>query len=154
TVVYLNIPKIDPETEKYTEYCELQEAPYEIVDRLKEDYEFISGDDLSEDDNGETFDIKTPIVTLKYPEKWKDKADIAITDDSVTIMRNGQEVIKLSFSGDEGYLLGEYNGTPVRITTYSGDDRELAAMRDDGDIMLDHLMRDPAFKRANQPVSE
>ena len=82
TVIYANIPKLDPKSEKFDEYSEYQECLGSITENLKSDYEFVANE-IVEAENTETFDIKTDVCTFKYPKKWKDKVSTESDKESV-----------------------------------------------------------------------
>ena len=101
-----------------------------------------------DEDNSKTFDIKTEVTTLKYPERWKDNADIETKDDKVVFKLNDKTVFEIVFKECDGYLLGTYNGTPVYVIENETDDYNEKLMLEDIDIILQNLLEDENFKVA------
>ena len=109
------------------------------------DYDFVAGERIEYEDNS-TFDIVTPVVTMKYPAKWKDKVTVTVTSDRVSFVNDGTPIFDLVFSDEEGYLLGTYSGTPISIVDYPVTTDEQAAMQEDVNVILGFLFNDPNFE--------
>ena len=101
-----------------------------------------------EEDNQKTFDIKTQVTTLKYPERWQNAADIKTEDDKVVFSLNDKTVFEIVFKECDGYLLGTYNGTPIYIVETETEDYNEKLMLEDVDIILQNLLEDENFKVA------
>lgn len=144
TVIYMNIPELDKESENYETYCAYQEAVNTIMTRLTKDYDFHINE-LIEVEDTTTTDIKTAFTTLKYPGKWKDAVQTEITADSVKFSNNGTPLFDLVFSECDGYLLGTYKDTPIYVVDYPVETNEQAAMQEDVNVIIQHLMEDPNF---------
>lgn len=135
----------DDITRENDEFAAMQEDINVILQHLIADYDFEPGVALEEEDNS-TFDIETPVVTMKYPAKWQERVTIDVRDDGVYFSCDGTPLFDLIFSErDNGYLLGTYNGTPIYIVDYPIEDDELAVMQEDVNVILQHLMEDEAF---------
>jgi hypothetical protein len=52
-----------------------------------------------EDDS--TFDIETNLGTLKYPNKWKEKVLIEVTDEKVCFSKDGVQLFDLFFKDSD-----------------------------------------------------
>ena len=135
----------DKSSPDYEQNCACQEDINVILQNLMKDYEFVAGEKIEYEDNS-TFDIVTPVVTMKYPTKWKDKVTVTVTNDKVSFVNNGTPLFDLVFSDDEGYLLGTYSGTPISIIDYPVTTDEQAAMQEDVNVILSFLFDDPNFE--------
>ena len=144
TVLYMNIPELDKSSENYAEYCTYQEAVNTIMGHLTKDYTFHINELVEVEDNSTT-DIRTDVVTLKYPAKWKDAVQTEITETGVKFSNNGTPLFDLIFSECDGYLLGTYKDTPIYIVDYPVETDEQAAMQEDVNVILQYLMEDPKF---------
>ena len=144
TVVYMNIPKLDSGNKNYDTYCGYQEAVNTIMTHLTEDYNF-KVDELVEDIDTSTFDIETSIVTLKYPNKWKEKVQVKVSDDGVKFSNSGTPLFDLYFVKCDGYLLGTYKNTPIYVVDYPVKTDEQIAMQKDINVILQDLMADSDF---------
>ena len=58
---------------------------------------------------------------MKYPLKWKDLVTVEVADDSVCFSYGDIKLFDLLFDSDEGYLLGTYDGTQIKIISYDFD---------------------------------
>lgn len=126
------------------ELAGMQEDVNIILQHLMSDYDFAVGEKVIKEDTS-TFDIETPLVTMKYPSKWKDKVTIDVREDGVSFSCAGTQLFDLMFVSCDGYLLGTYNGTPIYIIDYPIDGGELCAMQEDVNVILEHLMQDEQF---------
>ena len=145
TVIYMNFAELDSNSENYQEYCAYQEGINDIINGLVNDYQFVVNQVVEYEDNT-TFDIKTSVVTMKYPNKWKEKVKIDVTEESVKFSNDGTPLFDLIFKECDGYLLGTYKDTPIYIVDYLVDTDEQAAMQEDVNVILQHLMEDSNFK--------
>lgn len=144
TVLYMNIPELDKDSENYAEYCTYQEAVNTIMSRLVKDYTFHINE-LVEVEDTSTTDIKAADIPLKYPAKWKDKVQTEVTAGGVKFSNNGTPLFDLVFTECDGYLLGTYKDTPIYIVDYPVETDEQAAMQEDVNVILQYLMEDPNF---------
>lgn len=144
TVIYMNVAKLDPDSENYQENLAYQEGVNDMIKGLVEDYEFVTNEAIEYEDDS-TFEIKTSVVNLKYPSKWKDRVKAEVTDDGVKFSDKGTPVFDLMFKECDGNLLGTYKGTPVYIVEYEVKNDDQIAMKEDVSVILSNLMEDPDF---------
>lgn len=145
TVIHTNLVKLDENSENYETNRAYQDKLKDILSCLTADYEIILGEEVDHETTSD-FDIETPVVTLKYPNKWKNKVKVEVTDDSVKFSNNGTPVFDLVFKETKGYLLGTYKDTPIYMVEHPVKTNEQAAMQQDVNVILKHLMKDPNFK--------
>lgn len=143
TVIYMNIPKLDEKNENFEVYFGYQEAVNTVMNHLADDYDFRINE-VVEVENTATMDIEAA-VTLKYPEKWKESVQTEITADGVRFVNNGTPLFDLMFIECDGYLLGTYKDTPIYIVEYPVANDEQAAMQEDVNVIIGHLLEDPNF---------
>ena len=153
TVVYMNLPELDKDSENYDTNIQLQEKNSVIITNLQNDYEFILNSAVEHEDNT-TFDIQTNVTTLKYPAQWKDKVTVDVSDDAVRFSYGDIKLFDLSFvETEDGFLIGKYQDTPIYLVNYEltqGDMTELEftelnLMQEDYSVILNHLVEDPNF---------
>lgn len=121
TVVYLNTAKLDADSENYNEYLSYQMGINDITNALTELDNFVFGEVVEWEDAG-NFEIKTSVVTLKYPNKWKNKVDIVISEDVVKFSYYNVNLFDIYFKEVEnGSLIGLYENTPIYVVSYSPD---------------------------------
>ena len=145
TVIHTNLVKLDENSENYETNRAYQDKLKDILSCLTADYEIILGEEVDHETTSD-FDIETPVVTLKYPNKWKDKVKVEVTDDSVKFSNDGTPVFDLVFKETKGYLLGTYKDTPIYMVEHPVKNNEQAAMQQDVNVILKYLMQDPNFK--------
>lgn len=125
--------------------AEMQEDINVIFQHLVSDYDFEAGVALEKEDDS-VFEIETSVTTLYYPTKWKDRVTVDVEDTKVSFSCDGTPLFDLVFTeSDDGYLLGTYSGTPINIVDYMVYDDTLAAMQEDVNVILQHLMEDENF---------
>ena len=144
TVLYVDISKLDEASENFESNAALQESINNIIEKLVSDYDFVVNETVISQNN-ETFDIKTSVVTLKYPLKWKNKVDIKATDKKVEFSYYKTKLFDLVFSPGEGYLLGTYKETPIYVINYPVTTDEQSAMQEDVNVILENLLKDKNF---------
>ena len=153
TVVYANIPELDSENERYTEYQIYQDGINTILNNLEADYNFAVNLIVEPEDN-ETFTIEAGGMTLYCPARWQDTIETAATDNGVRFSGNGVKLFDLSFTESENAIFfGTYQQTPIYIVSYEIDETQyteaeygtLRMMQEDIDVILDRLMSDPNF---------
>ena len=127
------------------ELLEMQMGVNVILQNLMKDYEFVA--DEAVDDNADaTFDIETSVVTMKYPLRWKDRVTVDVTDEGVSFSDGDTALFDLVFSeGEDSFLLGTYNGTPISIVEYDIETDDQIAMQADVNVILSYLMEDANF---------
>ena len=99
------------------------------------------------------FDIKTRVCVMKYPLKWKDLVTVEVADDSVCFSYGDIKLFDLLFDSDEGYLLGTYDGTQIKLISYDFDKDSLSedesfnccAMQEDVNVILQYWLSDKNF---------
>lgn len=154
-VLYAEFNDFDSENENFGTYCTYQDGINTIIQHLISDCDFVVNDIIEWEDTS-TFDIQTPVVTMKYPNKWKEKVTVDVSDDAVKFSCNGTKLFDLCFVDCDGYLLGTYKDTPIYIVDYSisksnySEEQysELCTMQDDVNVILQALMKDSNFKLA------
>ena len=124
----------------------MQEDVNVIIQNLAKDYSFVTDTTPTDESNGDTYDIVTPVVTFKYPSKWKDKVQTQVTNLGVIFTNNGTPLFDLVFTECNGFLLGRYNGTPIYVMNYDVSDPEQLAMKDDINVIIDNLKNDSNFE--------
>lgn len=93
---------------------------------------------------------------MKYPLKWKDLVTVEVADDSVCFSYGDIKLFDLLFDSDEGYLLGTYDGTQIKIISYDFDKDSLSedeyfnccAMQEDVNVILQYWLSDKNFVMA------
>ena len=144
TVVYMNVPELDRNSENYDEYCAYQEGVNDILNGLMRDYVFQLNEIAVPEDNS-TFDITTDFAIMKYPAKWRDRVKVEVSATRVKFSDGDTPLFDLVFEDCNGYLLGTCDGTPIYIIDYPVETNEQAAMQEDVNVILQHLMEDPLF---------
>lgn len=144
TVVYVDMPELDRESEHFEENAAYQEDFGTIVENLRQDYVFAVNQAIEQEDTS-TFVIHTSLTDLYYPNRWKDVAQIETSDDGVKFSKDGTLVFELRFAECDGFLLGTYNGTPIYIIEHDLSGQEQADMADDVNVILEHLKEDANF---------
>lgn len=152
-VLYADFAELDEKAETYTEYAQYQEGINTILHALINGGRF-HVNEIVEYEDSTTFDIKTDLVTLKYPNKWKDKVTVDVTEDTVKFAYDDLKLFDLVFKECDGYLLGTYKETPIYIisydfdeTKYSEDEQmEIYGMAEDVNVILQYLMEDSNFE--------
>ena len=155
TIVRMNDHTMDKSDSRYEEFCAMVEDVNVILENLGKDYSFVMGQEIRKEDDS-TFEIKTRLCSMQYPAKWKEQADIAVSDDAVRFSCGEYKLFDLLFGNEEGYLLGTYDGETVSIVSYDIDAsamneemyRQLCAMQEDVNVILQYLMEDAAFEIA------
>ena len=143
---------LDATNPNFETYCNYQGEINSILQEwVRSDY-FVADEIVAPEDSS-VFDIKTDVVTLKYPTKWKDKVEIDISPESVKFSSDGMPIFDLYFEKCDGFLLGTYNGTPIYVVDYliqenkCGDYeyRDLCAMQENINVIIHYLMEDSCF---------
>lgn len=153
TVIYLNTAEFNKKDENYEANIQLQDLSGEIITQLKKDYDLILNvAEEREDDT--TFDIKTDVVTLKYPARWKDKVTVTVTEDAAAFSFGDTKLFDVAFVKSDGaFLIGEYQDTPVYLMFYELEKGKLSEeqfaevnmMQEDHSVILDHLKEESDF---------
>lgn len=152
-VLYAEFPAIDKKSSHYTEYTNYQMEVNTIVNHLEQDYGFTAGYDpgtveSETNESNETFDIKTTLVTLKYPKKWEDKVTVTEKDNVVSFAAGKTPLFDLYYKECDGVLLGTYNKTPIYIKEHKVKEAEHTAMINDVNVIIRHLNDDKNFTMA------
>lgn len=149
--VYVLLYEIDKQNKDYETCLAMQDDVNVITDNLSKDYDFSIGKSLPEDD-GKTFEITTPVVTFSYPEKWKNKVDVNLNEETVEFTSDGNKLFNIYFGGSKGNLLGTYDGKEIRLETFAIDSNlpedkkaEYSSMQEDVNVMLEKLYKDEKF---------
>ena len=146
-VLYVVLNDIDPKSEHYEEYSEYQEGLGVLTKALSKDYEF-AVNSVVESDYPDVYEIKTDVVSLYYPQKWKDKVTVDVTDNSVKFSSDDVRLFDFVFGETaDGQRIGTYYGTPISMVLYTIDKdeysaerySELSAMQSDSNFVLDGL---------------
>lgn len=145
TVVYMQIPELEEKDKNYDSHASYQEGVNTIMDGLAKDNGLVI-DQIVEKEDDSTFDIKTSVVTMKYPAKWQDKVTVKVGKEKVKFSNGDTPLFELVFKKCDGFLLGTYDGTPIYIVDYKVDNDEQAAMQEDVNVILQYLMEDKKFK--------
>ena len=154
TTVSVTVYPLNNNSETYEKNAEYQEEMDVILSNLRADYTFDNG---TGEEIPETFEIKTDVVTLRYPKKWQDKVDVKNDKDTVTFSSDNTDLFIVSFADNGGYLLGTYQGHPIYLTLCPLDSvkndadkyNEMSKMQDDSNILLENLESDPDFVSAH-----
>lgn len=152
--LYAEFAKLDPNRADYNDCVRCQLGINTIIENLVRDYDF-RVDELPIDRNA--FAIETRVVTLQYPAKWQDRVTVDVSEERVCFSCGGTRLFDLLFTGQEGYLLGSYDGTPISVVTYDVDKTgrseeelsELYAMQEQVNFIIQHLMADGKFVMAD-----
>lgn len=115
-----------------------------VLWNLAADYDFVP-DEAIRDKDSETFEIKTSVVTLNYPSRWKEKVTVAVTDQGVSFSSGDTKLFDLVFKECDGFRLGSYNGTPIYIIDYPVRTEEEMHMQQDVNVILQFLYEDSNF---------
>lgn len=143
TVIYVKTYKVDSDN---LELMEQLESLNVVIEGLISDYGFKTGEQPEPEQKEEKlFEIKTDVVSLYYPEKWKDKVDIKVDGKTVSFMNNGDKVFDLRFEDCDGYLLGTYKNTPIYIVEYKAKNDDQVAMQQDVNVIINNLSKDKNF---------
>lgn len=123
----------------------MQEDVNVILRHLMEDYDFAAGEAIVKE-SSDVFAIETPVTTLYYPVKWQDKVTVEVTDAKVSFTYGNERLFDLVFAETEnGFLLGTYENTPIYVVDYEVTSDEAAAMQEDVNVILQHLIEDDRF---------
>ena len=124
---------------------EKQESLNVIIQGLISDYGFLPGEIEQEEDNT-VYEIKTAVVSLFYPNKWKDRVTVTEKDKTVSFTDGTKPLFDLRFEECDGYLLGTYDGTPIYMVEYPVENEDQMAMQQDVNVIINHLREDKKFQ--------
>ena len=144
-IIYTELAALDSGDKNYDRNCLYQEEINTIIESLAEDYNFVPHE-IAPVDDVTTYDIETPVVTLKYAKRWEDKVKTDVSDDTVKFSCDGTPLFDIVFKDGEGYLLGTYKDTPVCVVYHEVEKEEYLEMIDDVNVILQNLMKDNDFK--------
>lgn len=151
--VYVLFYELDKKDKNYEDYAAMQDDVNVITENLAKDYDFSIGKPLLEDD-GKTFEIETKIVTMHYPQRWKDSVKVEADEKEVAFSCDGTPLFTIHFGAEKGELLGTYNGTKLWLETFGFDKNTLSAeqiavyeaMQEDVNVILQNLYGDDKFE--------
>ncbi len=151
--VYVRFYELDKKDKSYEDFAAMQDDVNIITENLAKDYDFSIGTPLLEDD-GKTFAIETKIVTMYYPQRWKDSVTVKADDKAVAFSCDGTPLFTIYFGSEKGTLLGTYDGTELRLETFDFDKKKLnaaqigiyEAMQEDVNVILQNLYEDKKFE--------
>ena len=151
--VYVLFYELDKKDKNYEDYAAMQDDVNVITENLAKDYDFSIGKPLLEDD-GKTFEIETKIVTMHYPQRWKDSVKVEADEKAVAFSCDGTPLFTIHFGAEKGELLGTYNGTKLWLETFGFDKNTLSAeqiavyeaMQEDVTVILQNLYGDDKFE--------
>lgn len=152
TVVYAAFAELDEADSNYEELLRYQNGINTIIEHLVSDSGLVANEIIEYEDTS-TFEIKTSVTTLFYPNKWKDIVKIENTDEQVKFSYNGEKLFDLVFTECDGYLLGTYKDTPIYIISYNVDESkyteeeyyDICGMENSVNVILENLMKDENF---------
>ncbi len=144
-VMYVNVAKLDKKAKNYDEYVGYQQAVNTITNHLSEDYDFRFQEEISSEDDGAVYDIKTSVVTLQYPKKWKDKVTVKEEDGIVSFTEGDTPLFDLYFKQTDGNYLGSYDGTPIYIVEHKVESDEHKEMIHSVNVIIENLSKDDKF---------
>lgn len=145
-VIYVSFAELDETDVNFKQNSRYQEEINTIVGYLVEDG-FAAGEAVEYEDTS-VFDIKTPVVTLKYPNKWKDKVQVEVSEEKVQFYYNDRLMFEMCFFECDGYILGWYKDTPMYMVHYGPESDEEELMQEDINVIIEHLNEDPDFVSA------
>ncbi|MBR6050886.1 MAG: PT domain-containing protein, partial [Clostridia bacterium] len=152
-VLTIKFGDLDKSSPDYEQNCACQEDINVILQNLMKDYEFAAGKRIEYEDNS-TFDIVTPVVTMKYPTKWKDKVTVTVTSDKVSFANGNTFLFEILFDSNEGNLLGTIllEDKNVVLTVKFGkldktspDYEQNCAYQDAINVIIQNLQKDYEF---------
>lgn len=151
-IIRITTYDINKDNGNYEDYAKMQNDINVIIEHLISEYDFVA-DEIVENEDDSVYKIKTSVATLFYPEKWKDSVTIKKSEKSIKFSCNGTKLFDLLFDGTEGYLLGTYNNTEIRIVSYDIEEEkfsdsefvELRAMQEGVNVIIDYLVKDKNF---------
>ncbi len=145
--------EIDENNIGYFDQLGIQDSADVILQNLKKDYEFTDGGAVEITDD--VFGIETSFVTLYYPKKWEDTVTVSVGERAVSFIYGNTNLFDICFEQrDDGAYLGTYDGTPVYAVSYNvdpyyftdGQYRDICAMQDDVNVILEYLKADEKFE--------
>lgn len=144
---------LDNQRADYADCRAMQEDVNVLLQHLRKDYTFREGE-IPEEGNDSVYAIETDVVTLYYPERWKEQVTVDVTADAARFSCDGVQLFDILFGGEEGILLGTYAETPIRVVSYAIEQGELSDsryeqlgnMEEDINVLIQHLMEDSAFR--------
>lgn len=134
----VQMAELDQNAVNYQDLAAMQEDINVITAHLKQDYQFVSGVDVREEDP-ELYEIKTPVANLYYPVKWQDKVTVEVLDNGAKFSCGDTPLFDVLFGEGDGIVAGTYDGMDVIIVDYPVEDEEMANMQEDVNVILEHL---------------
>ncbi len=145
TSVYINVYDLDSSSGDYDSNAMYQEGLYGVLENLCQNSSFKINNALNTDEML-TFGIKTDVVTLKYPRKWKNKVKVDVDGDTVRFSCSETELFDFCFfEVENGTLIGTYKNNPIYIVNYEVENDEYLQMVEDLNVIIKNLMKDENF---------
>ena len=154
TVLYIKDYALDKKHKNDSELLEMKEDINFIINNLSKDYDFAKGQKI-EDSSNELYEIKTDVVNLYYPKRWKDSVTTNVSKNGVKFSYNKTPLFDVLFGGQKGVLLGTYKDTEIFIKTCEikkdklkdSDYSKALLMQEDMDYLLKKLTGLKDFKQ-------
>ncbi len=143
-LLYAEFFEIKKDSENYQKYTGYQMEVNTIVNNLEKDYS-LDTDEKPSDTSSDVYDIKTNVVTLKYPKKWENKVTVKQENDCVKFSADNTPLFDLYFKECNGVQLGTYDGTPIYIVEHKVEKAEHKNMIQDVNVIINHLSEDAKF---------
>lgn len=108
-------------------------------------------DEQSAIDEVPVYTIKVNDIELKYPERWKDKVQVKVTESGASFAAGEVKLFDFLFNSTEGHVLGTIIGdkanTVVSVKDYplEKETEELIEMQQDLNVIYRHLTKDYEF---------
>lgn len=142
--VYASFAELDQSSENYDVYCNYQESINTIIEGLMTQSGMIV-DEIVEYEYTSTFDIKTDVVTMKFPTKWRESVEVEVSEEGVKFSSDGTPLFDFMFVECDGFLVGTYRETPIYIVEYPVETEQQAEIQVDMNVILQNLIQDPNF---------
>lgn len=152
-VIKITSYDLEHEMQDYDIYAEMQSDIDVIIENLMADYT-LELDEIIEPEEESVFEIKSSLVALYYPTKWKESILVETSENRVKFSCNSVPLFDIVFGDNENVSpLGYYKDIAVSVTTHdiSSDfytDSEyvyLRAMQEDVDVVIEGLLSDENF---------
>lgn len=145
---------LDEKNQNYYDQLGMQDAADTILKYLKQDYGSAEETATENASNEEVFGIQTSVTTLYYPKIWEDAMTVEENGKTVSFSYGEIKLFDICFEQCDGVLLGIYDGTPIYVISYdvekdrlsSEQYRDICAMQDDVNVILEHLKQDSKFE--------
>ena len=139
----LNIKTYAIKTNDDTLY-QMQEDLNVILNRIEKDYGNAESD-ASNGDSAAVFAVDAGWATLYYPKKWESKVTVDVQKNKVSFLQGKTPLFDIGYDTGEGTQIGSLNGKPVTVTDYKTTTDEQMEMKEDVNVILNHLRENAAF---------